>query len=89
MAVEVIENIPSIEEMGREASRIKDMITEAVDDGVRSAMKTIKQSRRAAEDAVDDTRQAVKDNPLEAVGIAFAAGMLTGVLAAWIGMKRR
>jgi ElaB/YqjD/DUF883 family membrane-anchored ribosome-binding protein len=75
--------------MGREASRIKDMITEAVDDGVRSAMKTIKQSRRAAEDAVDDTRQAVKDNPLEAVGIAFAAGMLTGVLAAWIGMKRR
>lgn len=88
MAVDVFEKAPSVEEVAREVTRIKSMITEAVDDGVRSAMKTIKQGRQAAEDAVHDTKKAVKENPLEAIGIAFAAGILTGVIAAWVGRRR-
>jgi ElaB/YqjD/DUF883 family membrane-anchored ribosome-binding protein len=31
----------------------------------------------------------VKQNPVEAVGIVFAAGVVAGCLAAWIGMRRR
>jgi ElaB/YqjD/DUF883 family membrane-anchored ribosome-binding protein len=89
MAVDMFEKAPSVEEVAREVTRIKSMITEAVDDGVRSAMKAVKQGRQAAEDAVHDTKKAVKANPLEAVGIAFAAGILTGVVAALIGKRRR
>lgn len=89
MAPEVLQNPPSMEDIAREVSKIKSIIAEAVDDGVRSAIKTVKQGRRAAEDAVDGTKHVVKRNPLEAVGIAFAGGMLMGVLAAWIGMRRR
>ena len=89
MAVDMFEKAPSVEEVAREVTRIKSMITDAVDDGVRSAMKAVKQGRRAAEDAVDDTKKAVKANPLEAVGIAFAAGLLAGVVAVLIGKRRR
>lgn len=84
----VFEKAPSADEVVNEVTKIRSIITEAVDDGVRSAMKAVKQGRQAAEEAMDDTKNAVKENPLEAVGIAFAAGMLIGVLAGWIGTRR-
>jgi ElaB/YqjD/DUF883 family membrane-anchored ribosome-binding protein len=63
-------------------------VKDAVDDGVRSALRSVKQGRNAAEDAIDDAKKAVKQNPLEAVGIVFAAGVLVGCLAAWVGSRR-
>ena len=56
---------------------------DAVDDGVKSALKAAKQGRDVAEDAIDDAKRAVKRNPLEAVGIVFAAGVLVGCIASW------
>ena len=38
--------------------------------------------------AIHDAKHRVKRNPLEAVGIVFAAGVLTGTLIG-IGMRRR
>jgi ElaB/YqjD/DUF883 family membrane-anchored ribosome-binding protein len=55
---------------------------------VRSALRTVKQGRAAAEDAIDDAKKAVKRNPLEAVGVVFVAGILVGCLASWIGSRR-
>ena len=88
MPAEIFEKPATAEELLREVSRIKSAVTDAVDEGVRSALKSIKQGRRAAEDALDDARHAVKQNPFQAMGIIFAAGVLTGALVAWIGFRR-
>lgn len=71
-----------------EVSRIRTVVTDAVDDGFKSAVKAIKQGRTAAEDAIDDARRAVRKNPVQAVGVVFAAGLLTGFLVGWLGTRR-
>jgi ElaB/YqjD/DUF883 family membrane-anchored ribosome-binding protein len=77
-----------IEDALGEVGRIKSMVSEAVEDGVKSAMKAIKQGRVAAEDAMGDARHSVKQNPLQAMGIVFAAGVLTGSILGWLGTRR-
>jgi ElaB/YqjD/DUF883 family membrane-anchored ribosome-binding protein len=74
----------NMDDVLKEATKWKTMVTEAVEDGVKSALRAVKQGRHRAEDAIDDARHVVRKNPVEAVGIAFAAGILTGALAAWI-----
>jgi ElaB/YqjD/DUF883 family membrane-anchored ribosome-binding protein len=89
MGIELLEKqAATVEDLLHEVSKIKSIVKDAVDDGVRSALRTAKQGREAAEDAIDDAKKAVKQNPLEAVGIVFAAGVLVGCLAAWIGSRR-
>ena len=51
-------------------------------------MRAIKQGRVAADDAIHDARRAVKQNPLQSMGIVFAAGVMTGAIAAWLGSRR-
>jgi len=89
MDMEILEKqAAAVEDVLREVSKIKSIVKDAVDDGVRSALRTVKQGRDAAEDAIEDAKKAVKRNPLEAVGIVFAAGVLIGCLAAWVGSRR-
>jgi ElaB/YqjD/DUF883 family membrane-anchored ribosome-binding protein len=88
MAVE-LEKPATVDDVVREFSKIKSMVADAVDDGVRSALRTIKQGRNAAEDAIHDAKRVVRQNPVEAVGIFFAAGVVAGALVAWIGARRR
>jgi ElaB/YqjD/DUF883 family membrane-anchored ribosome-binding protein len=88
MQVDIMDKVPSADEVLHEVSRIKSIMTEAVEDGFKSAMKAINQSRDAAEDAIDDTRHAIKRHP-QAMGIAFAAGMLLGGVALWAVTRRR
>lgn len=96
MPVEVLQKIPAVDDVMDQVSRMKSVITEAVDDGIKSATRVIRQGRRVAEDAVDDAKQAfdnakraVKRNPIQAAGVAFAAGIAIGALAVWIGSRRR
>jgi ElaB/YqjD/DUF883 family membrane-anchored ribosome-binding protein len=49
-----------------------------VDDGVKSAVRALKQGRHAAEDAIDDARHTVKQKPLQSVGLVFVIGVLAG-----------
>lgn len=79
----------TLEDVLKEVSRIRSVVTEAVDDGFKSAVRAVKQGRNAAEDAIDDARRVVRKNPFEAVGIVFAAGVVTGFLVGWLGMRRR
>ena len=99
MAVELFEKFDApatVEDVMREVSRLKSVVTDAVEDGVKSAVKTINKGRSAAEDAMnaaedyyDDAKRMVKRNPVEAVGICFAAGVVTGCLVTWLGSRRR
>lgn len=87
--MDTLEMPASVDDVLREVSKIKTIVTEAVDDGVRSALKAAKKGRHAAEDALHDTEHAVKQNPLESIGIAFAAGVVLGGFSAWLAMRRR
>lgn len=88
MQLDIMDKMPSGDDVLREISRIRSIATEAVEDGVKSALKAINQGRDVAEDAIDDTRRALKRHP-RAMGIAFVAGALVGGILLWAGMRRR
>lgn len=87
-ASDLIDKAPSVDEVLREVSRIKEVVTDAVEDGVKQALKAIESGRESAEDLIHDTKRRVRQKPLEAVGIVFAVGVLTGALLTWAGSRR-
>ncbi len=76
------------DEVLREISRIKSAVSEAVDDGVRSALRASRQGREFAEDTIDDAKRVIRRNPLQAAGILFAAGIAIGGLVALLCRPR-
>ncbi len=93
MAVEYLEKTATLDDVLREFSKIKSMVADAVDEGVRSALRAARKGRNAAQEAyeegVDSVRKAVKQNPLETVGIALAAVVVAGGVVAWLTLRRR
>ena len=89
MPVEMFEKPATVDDVLKEVARIKAIVTDAVEDGVKTAVKAIRQGRDAAEDAIDEAKRSVKRRPFEAMGIVFAAGVLTGALLSWAGSRRR
>ena len=87
MQTNVKEASASVEDAIGEASRIKTLVTDAVEDGVKSALKAVQQGRDAAEDAIGDARHKVTEYPFQAIGIVFAAGVLVGSLVGWLGTR--
>lgn len=88
MAHELLEKPATYDDVVREVSRIKSMVSEAVEDGIQSALRAVKQGRDAAEDVVHDARHAIKRNPFQAVGILFAAGIVIGSVVTLIASQR-
>lgn len=89
MQAEVLEKMPSPAQVLREVSRMKKVVSDAVEDGVKTARKAVKQGRASAEDALEEARHMVRKNPIETMGIVFAAGIFTGSLITWVGCRRR
>ena len=89
MLANVSERPETVENPLREVSKIRSMVTDAVEDGVRSASQAIRHGRYAAEDAIEEAKHTVKQRPLEAMGTVFAAGVLAGTFLTWIGFRRR
>jgi ElaB/YqjD/DUF883 family membrane-anchored ribosome-binding protein len=87
MAVELLEKQATVDDVLREVARMKAAIADAVEDGVQSALRSVKQGKDAAQDAIHDARYAIKRNPLQAVGIVFAAGVVIGSFVAWISTR--
>jgi ElaB/YqjD/DUF883 family membrane-anchored ribosome-binding protein len=85
MAVEVLERQ---DDLLREVSRIKSIVVDAVEDGVKTALRTVKQGREFTEDTLHDARYAIKRNPFQAVGIVFAAGVVIGSIVTLITSHR-
>ena len=67
MPATLLEKPGTAEDALREVSRIKSLIAEAVDEGVRTAVRAIKRGRYAAEDAIEDAKHTVKQQPLQAM----------------------
>jgi len=88
MALEVLEKQATVDDVLREVSRIRTVVTDAVDDGVKSALRAVKQGREAAGDAIHDARYAIKRNPFQAAGILFAAGIVIGSLVTLVSFRR-
>jgi ElaB/YqjD/DUF883 family membrane-anchored ribosome-binding protein len=78
----------TVDDVLREVSKIRTAVTEAVDDGVKSAVRTLRQGRDAAEDAIDDARRTVKKNPLQSVGVVFVVGVLVGCVLSLVGRRQ-
>ena len=85
----IFERAATLDDVLHDVYRMKSAVTDVVEDGVESALRTLKQGRHACEHALHDAKHRVKRNPLEAMGIVFAAGVLTGALFAWAGTRRR
>ena len=88
MPATVFEKTASMEDALREVSKIRSIVSEAVEDGARAASQAVKRSRHAAEDLALDVRHSVRHRPFEALGLAFVAGILAGSLATWLGLHR-
>jgi hypothetical protein len=65
-----------------EAGLLKTMAADAAETGRYAVTRAITRGRRDLEDLRDSAAYRVKRAPLVAVGVAFAAGMLTAVLSA-------
>jgi ElaB/YqjD/DUF883 family membrane-anchored ribosome-binding protein len=85
---EFLDKPATVDEVLREVSRIKSVVTDAVDDGVRSALRAAKQGKAFAEDKIDDARHVIKRNPLQAAGVVFAAGIVIGTVITLICYPR-
>ncbi|MDE3187199.1 MAG: hypothetical protein KGM96_06705 [Acidobacteriota bacterium] len=89
MPANVLENAPNLQDAFRTVTKVKAIVTDAMEDGVRSATQAIRHTRHAAEDAIDDAKHTVRQKPFQSVGVAFAAGVLAGGLFTWVGMRCR
>jgi ElaB/YqjD/DUF883 family membrane-anchored ribosome-binding protein len=89
MPAEVLKKAPALEDALREVSNIRSVVADAVEDSVRSASQAIRHGRHAAEDVIEEAKHTVKQRPLQAMGIVFAAGVLAGCILTWIGSHRR
>lgn len=79
----------TVDDVLREFTRIRGIVSDAVEEGVESAVRAIEQGRETAQDTIVDARRAIKRNPLQAAGIVFAAGIVIGTLFAWVSTSRR
>ena len=89
MLAKVLEKPATVENSLREVSRIRSRVTDAVEEGVRSASQAIRHGRHAAEDAIEEAKHTVKQRPLKVMGTVFAAGVLAGTFLTWIGFRHR
>jgi ElaB/YqjD/DUF883 family membrane-anchored ribosome-binding protein len=89
MPADTLEKPATVEHALREVSKIRSIVNDAVEDGIRSANQAIRHGRYAAEDVIEEAKHTFKRKPLEVVGIVFAAGVLAGGLLTWIGFRRR
>ena len=89
MLANELEKPATVENPLREVSKIRSRVTDAVEDGVRSASQAIRHGRHAAEDAIEEAKHTVKQRPLQAMCSVFAAGVLAGTFFTWIGFRRR
>ena len=67
-------------QVGSEAERLRDTVTQAVEDTVKSAKRAAKQGREAVEDLVDEATYSIKRHPRQAVGLTLGVGFALGTL---------
>lgn len=84
-AVDAVRQVTNVSE---EARRLTSLASEAIDDGVDAARRTLTVARRRLHDIADLRDEAayrVKHDPLKAVALAFGAGALVALTACCVG----
>lgn len=71
-----------------EFERLKGVITDAVEDGLRAARRTLKQGQEVAEEAFDEATHTVKKYPLQTVAVTFGVALAAGALLGWLASRR-
>ncbi len=89
MPADVLEKPGTAEDVLYEFRKLRSDVKEAVEEGVRAANRAVRHGRHAAEDAVEEAKHTIKGRPIQAVGIAFAAGILAGCFLGWIAFRER
>lgn len=89
MPASVFERTAIAEDALREASKITAAVVDGVKEKLRTANRAVRRSRFAAEDALEGAKHAVREKPLGAVAIAFAAGLLAGSILTCAAALRR
>ena len=89
MPADVLEKPVTAEDVLHEFRKLRSDVREAVEEGIRAANRAIRHGRHAAEDAVEEAKHTLKRKPIQAVGIAFAAGVLAGCFMGWITLRER
>ena len=84
----ILEKAATLDDVLHDVYRMRHVVSDAVEDGVDSALRAYRQGRHACQHALHDAKHAVKRNPFVAMGIVFAAGIMTGALIT-IGTRRR
>jgi ElaB/YqjD/DUF883 family membrane-anchored ribosome-binding protein len=69
-----------ISNLGREASRIKSVVSDTVEDSLVTARRAVKRGYGSAEDLIDDAVHTIKRYPVRSVIGAFAVGAFAGWL---------
>ena len=73
--------------LAHEARLLKTLATDAVEDGVRAAKRTITRGVHEVEDLRDATAHRIRRTPLAAVGIALGVGMFAGLAFGWMARR--
>jgi len=89
MPADVLEKPVYAEDARREVCKIRSIVSDAVEDGVRSASRAVRHGRYAAEDVIDQAEHKIKQRPFESIGMLFATGVLLGGFLTWLGLRRR
>lgn len=71
--------------LGREASRLRAVVTDAVDDSLVNARRAARRGYNSAEDLIEEASHEIKRHPLRSVLCALALGALAG----WLLIPRR
>lgn len=69
-----------ISALGREASRLKNVVGDTVEDSLVTARRAVKRGYGSAEDLIDEATHSIKRYPLRSVIGAFAIGAFAGWL---------
>ncbi|HQZ40962.1 MAG TPA: hypothetical protein PLH72_18190 [Vicinamibacterales bacterium] len=85
----VLDAARQAEQVAHEARRVTERAAEVLEDGLHTAKRTFKRRRHELEDLRDQAEIRVRKNPLSALGVTFAAGLVMGVLIGWAGQGSR
>ena len=69
-----------ISNLGREASRLRGVVTDVVDDSVVNARRAVRHGRNSAEEMIDEVSHQIKRHPLRSMLCSLAVGALAGWL---------
>jgi ElaB/YqjD/DUF883 family membrane-anchored ribosome-binding protein len=87
---QVVDTARRLAHLSHEARMAKSLATDAIEDRVYQARRAVKTAKRDIADARDEAVYRIKKQPLQAVGLAFAAGVATGVAVsaiAWLVVR--